>query len=72
MQRRSLNITIIKKGMAMEYVPRFELDTFISYHQVDNKPLDYSGGEVRWVSHLKEQLQRRVDLKPVDINGVQN
>ena len=56
----------------MEYVPRFELDTFISYHQVDNKPLDYSGGEVRWVSHLKEQLQRRIDLKPVYINGVQN
>lgn len=56
----------------MEYGPRFELDTFISYAQVDNKPLDYSGRKVRWVSHLKEQLQRWVDQKPGHIDGVQN
>ena len=47
----------------MAYVPGFEQDIFISYAQVDNEPLDFAGREVRWVNHLKEQLQRRVDQK---------
>ena len=47
----------------MAYVPRFQQDVFISYAQVDNEPLELNGREVRWVSYLKEQLQRRVDQK---------
>lgn len=47
----------------MAYVPGFDQDIFISYAQVDNEPLDINGREVRWVSHLKEQLQRRIDQK---------
>ncbi|MBL4899954.1 MAG: toll/interleukin-1 receptor domain-containing protein [Colwellia sp.] len=47
----------------MAYVSGFDQDIFISYAQVDNEPLDYCGREVRWVSYLKKQLQKRVDQK---------
>ena len=47
----------------MAYVPGFDQDIFISYAQVDNEPLNFNDREVRWVSHLKEQLQKRVDQK---------
>jgi hypothetical protein len=47
----------------MAYVPGFDQDIFISYAQVDNEPLDIKGREICWVSHLKEQLQRRIDQK---------
>jgi hypothetical protein len=47
----------------MAHVPGFDQDIFISYAQVDNEPLDFNGREVRWVSRLKEQLQRRIDQK---------
>ncbi len=47
----------------MAYVSGFNQDIFISYAQVDNEPQYYSGKEVRWVSYLKKQLQKRVDQK---------
>jgi hypothetical protein len=47
----------------MAYVKSYDQDIFISYAQVDNAPLNFSGREVRWVSHLKDQLQKRVDQK---------
>lgn len=47
----------------MAYVPSFEQDIFISYAQVDdNVPLDKKVQD-GWVSHLKQQLQARVDQK---------
>ena len=49
--------------ITITYVPGFEQDIFISYAQVDNQQLDINGREVCWASHLKEQLQRRVDQK---------
>ncbi len=47
----------------MAYVTGFEQDIFISYAQVDNTPSDRNGREIRWVSYLKDQLQKRVDQK---------
>jgi hypothetical protein len=47
----------------MAYVTGFDQDIFISYAQVDNTSVDRNGKEVRWVSYLKEQLQKRVDQK---------
>lgn len=47
----------------MAYVTGFAQDIFISYAQVDNTPVERNGKEVRWVTHLKEQLQKRVDQK---------
>jgi hypothetical protein len=47
----------------MAYVTGFEQDIFISYAQVDNTPEHRNGREVRWVSYLKDQLQKRVDQK---------
>ena len=48
----------------MAYVPGFEQDIFISYAQVDNQPMDYGDRrDCRWVSYLRDQLQKRVDKK---------
>jgi len=45
----------------MAFVTGYEQDIFISYAQVDNTLENRNGKEIRWVSHLKEQLQKRVD-----------
>jgi hypothetical protein len=55
----------------MAFVTGFEQDIFISYAQVDNTPVDRGGREVRWVSYLKEQLQKRVDQKLGRIGATQ-
>lgn len=48
----------------MTYVPGFEQDIFISYAQVDNQPMDYGDRrDFRWVTYLKDQLQKRIDGK---------
>ena len=47
----------------MAYAKGFEQDIFISYAQVDNTPMVLNGRETRWVTHLKEQLQMRVDQR---------
>jgi hypothetical protein len=47
----------------MAYVTGFDQDVFISYAQVDNEAMNYSGAKIRWVTDLKEQLQKRLDIK---------
>jgi hypothetical protein len=45
----------------MAFVPGFDHDVFISYAHVDNQPLSFGGKDLRWVTCLKQQLEKLVD-----------